>query len=128
VELRPSTLVEFTFGELLGQLCDSFTARTQIPVAFTQDDPCLLLEEPQISLYRAVQEILGSIGSRGAVQQVDVFLHCSQKRVEFTLRGDENPLVWETPAQHTHAAGIIIKIERQQGQAEKLVLSWVDMI
>ncbi|HLY25687.1 MAG TPA: ATP-binding protein, partial [Aggregatilineales bacterium] len=61
VELRPDSLTKTDLGQLLGQLCDVFTGRTQIEVDKQISRNIHLPPNVQVAFYRVAQEALNNI-------------------------------------------------------------------
>jgi signal transduction histidine kinase len=85
MELRPSAIAEMSFGELLNQLCDAFTARTQIPISFQHKGECELPQEVHIALYRQAQEVLNEVGRHCQESKVNVRLLCRDHNLQIIL-------------------------------------------
>jgi two-component system nitrate/nitrite sensor histidine kinase NarX len=76
-ELRPSVLTDSSLGDLLRQLSNAFTGRTNIPVSVTIAGEHVLPAEIQVALYRICQETFNNIAK-----------HAGASRVEITLQYD----------------------------------------
>jgi two-component system nitrate/nitrite sensor histidine kinase NarX len=73
-ELRPSVLTDSSLGDLLRQLSNAFTGRTDIPVNVTITGEHVLPAEIQVVLYRICQETLNNIAKHAEASQVDIEL------------------------------------------------------
>jgi PAS domain S-box-containing protein len=74
-ELRPSVLTDSSLGDLLRQLSNAFTGRTNIPVNVTIAGEHVLPAEIQVALYRICQETLNNIAKHAGASQVEIELH-----------------------------------------------------
>ena len=73
-ELRPSVLTDSSLGDLLRQLTNAFTGRTNIPVSLTIAGEHVLSAEIQVALYRICQEALNNIAKHAGASQVEIDL------------------------------------------------------
>ena len=80
-ELRPSVLTDSSLGDLLRQLANAFTGRTNVPVTVNIAGEHVLPAEIQVALYRICQEALNNIAK-----------HAGASRVEIDLRYDASPV------------------------------------
>ena len=60
-ELRPAVLTDSSLGDLLRQLADAFTGRTNIPASVTISGEHTLPSEIQVAFYRICQEALNNV-------------------------------------------------------------------
>jgi PAS domain S-box-containing protein len=73
-ELRPSVLTDSSLGDLLRQLSNAFTGRTNVPVSVTITGEHVLPAEIQVALYRICQETLNNIVKHAKASQVEIDL------------------------------------------------------
>jgi PAS domain S-box-containing protein len=73
-ELRPSVLTDSSLGDLLRQVANAFTGRTNIPVSVNVADEHVLPAEIQVALYRICQEALNNIAKHAGASQVEIDL------------------------------------------------------
>ncbi len=73
-ELRPSVLTDSSLGDLLRQLANAFTGRTNIPVGMNIAGEHVLSAELQVALYRICQEALNNIAKHAGASQVEIDL------------------------------------------------------
>jgi len=73
-ELRPSVLTDSSLGDLLRQLANAFTGRTNVPVRVRIAGEHLLPAEIQVALYRICQEALNNIAKHAGASQVEIHL------------------------------------------------------
>ncbi len=69
-ELRPSVLTDSSLGDLLRQLSNAFTGRTNIPVTVNITGEHVLPAEIQVALYRICQEGFNNIAKHAGASQV----------------------------------------------------------
>ena len=73
-ELRPSVLTDSSLGDLLRQLANAFTGRTNIPVSVKIAGEHVLPAEIQVALYRICQEAFNNIAKHAVASRVEVDL------------------------------------------------------
>jgi len=73
-ELRPSVLNDSSLGELLRQLANAFTGRTNIPVIVNIAGEHVLPAEIQVALYRICQEAFNNIAKHAGASLVKIDL------------------------------------------------------
>ena len=74
-ELRPSVLTDSSLGDLLRQLTNAFTGRTNIPVSVNITGEHVLPAEIQVALYRVCQEALNNIAKHAKASRVEIEVH-----------------------------------------------------
>ncbi|MGD0752973.1 MAG: PAS domain S-box protein [Anaerolineales bacterium] len=73
-ELRPSVLTDSSLGDLLRQLANAFTGRTNIPVSVNIAGEHVLPAEIQVALYRICQEAFNNIAKHAGASRVEIDL------------------------------------------------------
>jgi PAS domain S-box-containing protein len=73
-ELRPSVLTDSSLGDLLRQLANAFTGRTNVPVSVNIAGEHVLPAEIQVALYRICQEALNNIAKHAGASRVEIDL------------------------------------------------------
>jgi PAS domain S-box-containing protein len=73
-ELRPSVLSDSSLGDLLRQLANAFTGRTNIPVSVNIAGEHVLPAEIQVALYRICQEAFNNIAKHAGASRVEIDL------------------------------------------------------
>jgi PAS domain S-box len=81
-ELRPSVLTDSSLGDLLRQLSNAFTGRTNIPVNVSIAGEHVLPAEIQVALYRICQETLNNIAKHAGATQVEIDLQYDTSGVD----------------------------------------------
>jgi PAS domain S-box-containing protein len=73
-ELRPSVLTDSSLGDLLRQLANAFTGRTNVPASVTITGEHVLSAEIQVAFYRICQEALNNIAKHAEASRVEIDL------------------------------------------------------
>jgi len=81
-ELRPSVLTDSSLGDLLRQLANAFTGRTNIPVSLSIPGEQILPPEIQVVFYRICQEALNNIARHAGASHVVIDLHHETEAVQ----------------------------------------------
>ncbi len=142
-ELRPQVLIDSELGELLGQLGNAFTGRTNIPVLLTvvgngalevQGD---LPADVQVAFYRLCQEAFNNIAKHARASQVVILLKYDAGAVELHIRDDGQGFDPEqTPSGHyglsmmrerAEAVGMILSVTSQPGQGTEIAIRWTEL-
>lgn len=87
-ELRPLVLTDSDLGDLLRQLGDALTGRTNIPVTVKITGQDTLPSEIQVALYRLCQEALNNIAKHAAARLVIINLHVDPGSVTLQIQDD----------------------------------------
>lgn len=88
VELRPVVLTDTELSDLLYQLSNAFTGRTNIPVTVTIEGNGALPAPVQVVLYRVCQEGLSNIAKHARAEQVAIELRLETGALELHLHDD----------------------------------------
>ena len=136
VELQPVVLTDTELSDLLYQLSNAFTGRTNIPVAVTIVGKGALPAEIQVALYRVCQEGLSNIAKHARANQVEINLQVEAGTVELSIRDNGrgfNP--GNAPSGHfgvnmmyerAKTVGAILTISSQPGQGTVITFSWAE--
>jgi signal transduction histidine kinase len=73
-ELRPSVLTDSSLGDLLRQLANAFTGRTNVPVSLNIAGEHVLPAQIQVAVYRICQEALNNIAKHAEASRVEIEL------------------------------------------------------
>jgi signal transduction histidine kinase len=87
-ELRPEVLIDSDLGDLLRQLGNAFTGRTNIPVVVTMVGQGDLPPDVQVAFYRLCQETFNNIAKHARASQVTIDLQHEAGTVELYIRDD----------------------------------------
>ncbi|HSB89054.1 MAG TPA: histidine kinase [Anaerolineales bacterium] len=78
-ELRPTVLTDSSLSDLLRQLADAFTGRTNIPASLTASDEYALPAATQVAFYRICQEALNNVAKHAAASRVWISLEYASR-------------------------------------------------
>ena len=87
-ELRPMVLTDSDMGDLLRQLGDALTGRSNIPVSVTVSGQGALPAEVQVTFYRLCQEALNNVARHARAGKVEIDLVYDARVVELRIRDD----------------------------------------
>lgn len=134
VELQPMVITDSDLGDLLSQLGDAFTGRTNIPVTLTIIGQGTLPTEVQVALYRVCQEGLNNIIKHAKASQVTMKLRYEISFAELTICDDGQGFdPAQIPSGHyglnimqerANAIGAHLLISSQIGQGSEIKFSW----
>ncbi len=136
VELQPLVITDSDLGDLLRQLSDAFTGRTNMPIALTITGQGTLPTEVQVALYRLCQEGLNNIAKHARASQVMMQLRYEASSAELTIYDDGrgfNPV--EVPPGHyglnimqerAEAIGALLSVASQVGHGTKIKIRWLN--
>jgi signal transduction histidine kinase len=112
LELRPGELADRKLSELLRQLIDAMSARTELPISLTVIGDHQLPTEVQIAYYRITQEALNNISKHARARRAWVNLHCGEDVV--TLLIGDNGRGFDLENRQIHQMGHQIMVERAE--------------
>jgi PAS domain S-box-containing protein len=141
-ELRPQVLIDSELDDLLHQLGNAFTGRTNIPVLVTVVGEGALQErgalpaDVQVAFYRLCQEAFNNIAKHARANQVSILLEYDAGALELHIRDDGQGFDPEqTPSGHyglsmmrerAEAAGMILSVISQPGLGTEIVIRWTE--
>ena len=117
-ELRPLALIDSNLGDLLHQLGDAFTGRTNIRVALTVTSEGVLVSEVQVSVYRICQEALNNIAKHADASRVRIKLQYTASKAE--LRIQDNGRGFDSNLSLPGHYGLSMMNERAEAVGAKL--------
>jgi signal transduction histidine kinase len=136
-------VIDSELGELLGQLGNAFTGRTNIPVVLTVVGEGALQEQGalpanvQVAFYRLCQEAFNNIAKHARASQVAILLEYDVGAVELHIRDDGQGFDPEqTPSGHyglsmmrerAEAVGMILSVTSQPGQGTEIAIRWTEL-
>lgn len=134
VELQPLVITDSDLGELLSQLGDAFTGRTNIPIALNITGKGTLPTDVQVVFYQLCQEALNNIAKHARANQVLMKLRYEADLAELIIHDngvgfDPNQI----PSGHyglnimqerAEAIGALLSITSQVGQGAEIKISW----
>jgi signal transduction histidine kinase len=145
LELRPTAITKIPLGELLTQLTEAITSRTELPFQLYIDNLPPLPSDAQTTFYRIAQEALNNVVKHAEARQVIVslsatpaiFAHSSddwEGEIRLEVRddgrgytpGDQNMehLGLGIMRERAAAIGAIFNIESQPGKGTAVTLIW----
>ena len=133
-ELRPLALTDSSLSDLLHQLADAFTGRTNIHVTITLTGEDILPSNVQVGIYRICQEGLNNIAKHAAASRVRIKLQHTAGKVDLHIqdngRGfDSNhslPGHYGLSMMHERAEAIGAKLEivSKPGKGTAIIFRW----
>jgi two-component system nitrate/nitrite sensor histidine kinase NarX len=123
VELKPLILTDSILADLLRQLGNALTGRTNIPVTVTVIGPeqQSLPAHVQVAFYRICQEALHNITKHAHATQVEIRLQIEPETIELLIRDDGRGFVTtDTPYGHY---GLTMMRERAEAVAASLTIT-----
>jgi two-component system nitrate/nitrite sensor histidine kinase NarX len=88
VELRPDALGENKLADLLHQVAESLTARTQIPITLTVEGEHVLPPDVRVAVYRIAQQALSNATRHAGPSSIALRLKVGPEGVELDIRDD----------------------------------------
>jgi two-component system nitrate/nitrite sensor histidine kinase NarX len=133
-ELRPLALIDNNLSDLLHQLADAFTGRTNIRVDITITGEDILNSNVQVVVYRICQEGLNNIAKHAAASRVKIKLQYSAGKVDLHIqdngRGfDPNLLVpghygLSMMTERAETVGAKLEIMSRPGKGTVIIFRW----
>ncbi|HLF27711.1 MAG TPA: PAS domain S-box protein [Anaerolineae bacterium] len=136
-ELRPSVLIDTELGDLLRQLGNALTGRTNIPVAVTVVGQKALPADVQVAFYRVCQEGLSNIAKHAVANQVALHLQMDAGTVELHIRDDGRGFDPERVSpgrsglsimrERAEAVGAVLLVTSQPGHGAEITVRWTEV-
>jgi signal transduction histidine kinase len=133
-ELQPSTLTNSDLGDLLRQLGNALSGRTDIPVIVTITGKFNLPSEIQMTFYRVCQEALNNIAKHAKASQVKIDLKQDGAVIELRIHDDGEGFDPEQTfsghyglsmmRERAEAAGALLTVTSQPGHGTELTILW----
>lgn len=146
LELRPISLTEVAFDDLLRQLSEATTGRARVPVTVTVEGVCRLPADVQVALYRIAQEALNNIAKHSGATRAEVYLHCmggpsadtgqGREAAQVELRISDNGRGFDPShvlpehlglgimRERAKAVGAEVGVRSKEGQGTQVIVSW----
>lgn len=134
LELRPETITDRSLVDLLRQLTEAVSARSELPIVTSTVGDCYVPTEVRISLYRIAQESLNNIVKHAHASKVWVNLHCSEEEVLMHIRDNGRGFDQRVKAPHKLGLDIIrdrveeigaeLTITSQPGDGTRIQVKW----
>jgi signal transduction histidine kinase len=134
-ELRPSTLTDSCLSDLLRQLANAFTGRTNVSAGVTVDREPVLSAEVQVAFYRICQEALNNIAKHAGASRVEIEVCSGTGGLELHIRDNGRGFVVSdlAPAGHyglgmmrerAEAVGAALTVAGRPGEGTEITLCW----
>jgi two-component system nitrate/nitrite sensor histidine kinase NarX len=133
-ELRPSTLIDDDLGDLLRQLANTLTGRTNVAVNTIVIGKGVMPAMVQVATYRVCQEALNNIVKHAAATAVEIYLKYDETSLELTIIDNgqgfnpERSITGHYGLSMMHeraeAVGGLLSITSQPANGTRLSLSW----
>jgi len=134
-ELRPLTLTDSDLGDLLHQLGNALSGRTNLPVIVTITGELILPAEVQVAFYRVCQEALTNVAKHAKASRVEINLKQVEGVIELCIRDDGQGFdMQQTLSGHyglsmmrerAEAAGALLSVVSEPGHGTQLTIRWV---
>jgi PAS domain S-box-containing protein len=121
LELRPATLTQTRFADLLRQLSEALIGRARLPIHLSVEGERTLPPEVQVVLYRIAQESLNNIIKYARATQVEVNLVLSAAGV--LLEISDNGIGFDTSTLKPTSLGMRIMRERAEAIGAEFFVS-----
>jgi PAS domain S-box-containing protein len=133
-ELRPLALIDNNLSDLLHQLADAFTGRTNIRVTITITGEDILGSDVQVAVYRICQEGLNNIAKHATASRVKIKLQYTAGKVDMHIqdngRGFDPKL--SVPGHYglsmmnerAEAVGAKLEIMSRPGKGTAIIFRW----
>jgi two-component system nitrate/nitrite sensor histidine kinase NarX len=134
-ELQPSVLTDSSLGDLLRQLANAFTGRSNVPASVNIVGDYVLSAEIQVAVYRICQEALNNIAKHAGASRVKIDLCYAPGSLELHIRDNGCGYVTSelTPAGHyglgmmrerAEAVGAVLTVAGRPGHGTEITLRW----
>ncbi|KPK10043.1 MAG: hypothetical protein AMJ56_09160 [Anaerolineae bacterium SG8_19] len=140
---RDPAMIDSELGDLLNQLGNAFTGRTNIPVVVTVVGEGALQEQGalpadvQVEFYRLCQEAFNNIAKHARASQVAIQLEYDAAAVDLHIRDDGQGFDPEhTPSGHyglsmmrerAEAVGMMLSVTSQPGHGTEIAIRWTEL-
>ena len=135
-ELRPQVLIDSELGDLLRQLGNAFTGRTNIPVVVTVVRQRDLPADVQVAFYRLCQEAFNNIAKHARAGKVALHLQYEAGTVELHIRDDGRGFDSEQISsghyglsmmrERAEAVGAELIVTSRSGQGTEIAVHWTE--
>jgi PAS domain S-box-containing protein len=136
-ELRPSTLTDTDFADLLQLLGNAFIGRTSIPVTVKIAGESALPADVQVAFYRICQEGLNNIAKHARASHVEIERRQAAEVAELYLRDDGRGFEPESALpghyglsmmrERAEAVGAVLSVTSQPGHGSEIVVRWTQI-
>ena len=133
-ELRPEVLIDSDLGDLLRQLGNAFTGRTNVPVKMTVVGRGDLPADVQVALYRLCQEAFNNIAKHARANHVTVHLEYQAGALDLRIHDDGRGFEPQhIPSGHyglsmmyerAEAVGMVLSVASRPNNGTETTISW----
>ena len=88
VDLRPNTILDVEFCDLLNLLAKAFMGRTNIPIEVNVNGKCALPAKVQTACYHICQEALNNIAKHSGAKKAKIFLRLEKGWIDLNIVDD----------------------------------------
>jgi signal transduction histidine kinase len=120
-ELRPATLTQARFPDLLKQLSEAVIGRARLPVTLNVSGEYELPPDVKVAFYRIAQESLNNIVKYSRATQVEIRVQLDCCNVHLNIK--DNGIGFDTSAVKTTSLGMRIMRERAENIHARLTIS-----
>jgi len=134
LELRPEAMTDRPLGDLIRQLTDAQSARSNLPIVISTSGQCYAPPVVQVSFYRIAQEALNNIIKHARATKAWVNLRCSADGISMRIRDDGRGFDPEIRAPHNLGLNIMreraneidaeLNITSQPDQGTQIQVDW----
>lgn len=133
-ELRPLALNDSNLSDLLHQLANAFTGRTNVPASVSITGQEIEHSQVQVVVYRICQEALNNIAKHAYASKVRIKLQYIGNEVELRVRDDGRGFDPTVPLpghyglsmmhERAETVGAELEIISQSGKGSEVILRW----
>lgn len=109
-ELRPASLNQAPFRDLLKQLCEALMGRAQLPICLDVQGNVDVPAEVKVEMYRIVQESLNNVVKYAQATRVDISVRLQEGHVRLEIK--DNGVGFDPMCQEPTGLGLRIMRER----------------
>jgi len=134
MELRPTTLTEFTLADLLRQLAEATIGRSRLPVELAIEGEQPLPPEVKVTFYRIAQEALHNVSKHAGSDTVMMHLHYESGFVQLSIQDNgrgfdtqdipPNSLGVGIMRERADKIGATFSLESQIGEGTMVIIRW----
>lgn len=134
LELRPTSLIEADFKELLKQLTEALGGRGLVDIELNFEMTTPPPADVKVALYRITQEALNNVLKHARASRVTVSGHCHEGDIQLTICDDGQGFDFEAiphdrlgltiMRERTDAIGAVISIDSDVGSGTEVCVRW----
>jgi PAS domain S-box-containing protein len=134
LELRPASLADADPEDLLRQLAQSISGRSQLPITVDVEGECLHSPEQKVAIYRIAQEALNNVAKHARASHASVTMQFTPRAAKLCVSDDGrgfNPLAVPPETlglrimrERAEAIGAKLTIDSQDGHGTTVTVLW----